>query len=169
MTRKRLMLCLMFLSMVLQISSCGDTKKNDVNTEELFVDGYYVYPEVDLLSPSIIIAKSRIPQKTLAIMSDEQLAQAVADFPLLLDVLLSSTIPPDVSFFVEESDAYKELVARENGKEALLAKVKEIESATDSEEIDIIVEALKILIRYEPSWEESLTQEDIIYLEKHTK
>ena len=98
-------------------------------------------------------------------MTEEELAQAILDFPFLLDVFVGATIPPSLDFFEEECDAYKELLTRENGKNALMEKLKSL-SQDDSVEIEFKADALRILLLYTEVWKEQLTEEDVSYLKE---
>ena len=53
-------------------------------------------------------------------MSDEQLIQAILDYPFVHDIYIVSTDVEDgVSLFKETCDAYAELIRRETRKESL--------------------------------------------------
>ena len=84
-------------------------------------------------------------------MTDEQLAQAVADFPLLIDVYAYSSDEAGVEVLAKESDAYRELLTRRNAKEALMGKVKELEK--DSPD-SIAIEILETIILNEKSFQD---------------
>lgn len=88
----------------------------------------YVYPSTDTpewekASVKEKIAMCRIPQETLEKMTEEQLVQAVFDFPFLCNVFLYSTMESGVQNIVRNSDAYAELLKREGAKDALLQKI----------------------------------------------
>lgn len=125
-------------------------------------EGYYVYPSIeDYLTPSLLVMECRIPEETLRRMTDEQLAQAVADFPLLMDVYAFSSPGQATEALAKQSDAYKELLSRRNGKEALIAKMKELqEKSSDS----ITIELLRTVVLDEKSWRDTLTDEEMQFL-----
>lgn len=125
-------------------------------------EGYYEYPSIeDYLTADLLVMDCRIPEETLRSMSDEQLAQAVADFPLLMDVYAFSSPGLATEALARQSDAYKELLSRRNGKKALIAKMKELqEKAPDS----ITIELLRTVVLDEKSWEDSLTEEEMQFL-----
>ena len=88
----------------------------------------YVYPSTDTTewekaSVKEKIAMCRIPQETLEKMTEEQLVQAVFDFPFLCNVFLYSTMESGVQNIERNSDAYAELLKREGAKDALLQKL----------------------------------------------
>ena len=114
--------------------------------------GYYQYPSMeDSLDAATLLNNCRIPDKTLKKMTDEQLAQAVADFPLLIDVYAYSSDEAGVEVLAKESDAYRELLTRRNAKEALMGKVKELEK--DSPD-SIAIEILETIILNEKSFQD---------------
>lgn len=121
---------------------------------------YYEYPINDTMDAGTILNECRIPEATLETMTDEELAQAVADFPLLIDVLTAYSIEYGVECLANESDAYKELLSRENGKQAMIAKVVELQEREDTEEIKIQVEILKKIILNEPLFKTDLTESE---------
>ena len=57
-------------------------------------------------------------------MTDEQLVEAIVVHPKLKSVSLMSSYVSD--WFAEECGAYKELIARENGIDALSVRVEEL-------------------------------------------
>uniref|UniRef100_UPI00405757AE hypothetical protein n=1 Tax=Acetatifactor sp. TaxID=1872090 RepID=UPI00405757AE len=122
-------------------------------------EGYWVYPSIeDCLTADVLIVECRIPEETLRRMSDEQLAQAVADFPLLIDIMAFSAPRQATEALAWKSDAYRELLTRRKGKEALIAKMKELqEKIPDS----FVPELLKIVILDENSFRDTLTEKEM--------
>lgn len=130
-------------------------------------EGYYEYPEKeDLIGTRPTADDYRIPKETLKRMSDEQLAQAVADYPLLGEIYFVSTSMQDAATdLFYDSDAYQELVLRGNGKDALIEKIKELEGAEEiSGDIEMVIQALKDIVLNERVFVEQLTEEDIQFL-----
>lgn len=135
----------------------------------LSAEGYYEYPDTTGMHAKEMLEACRIPQNLLDVMSEEALAQAIVEFPLLLDVNLSSQYIPDLDFFAKECDAYKELLTRENGKEALYAKAKELEESGDpTTDVDLacILNDLKTLLYFSEEWYEELTSEELKFIEE---
>lgn len=96
--------------------------------KKLDADEYYVYPmnssceEWENLTIKEKYEACRIPKRIVKNMSDEQLIQAILDYPFVHDIYIVSTSVEDgVILFKETSDAYAELIQRETGKESLEA------------------------------------------------
>lgn len=119
---------------------------NENTTYHYTYEGYYEYPTSKSDSASSILNKCRISEDILKTMSSEQLAQAVADFPLLFDVCLSSSELVDTTILSKECDAYKELLSRKDGKSALMEKIDEL---TGNEEYEIKIEILNDVLTAE--------------------
>lgn len=109
-----------------------------------------------------MVVEIRIPEDTLDRMSSEQLAQAVADFPLLSEVMLTSSTEYDVDWLKEKSDAYRELLSRKDAKDVLIEKSNELAKEPDNE---ITVDLLKKVILHEKNFQEELTESEKEYLE----
>ena len=107
----------------------------DTEKETTESGGYYVYPDISGMSYDESIEACRIEKKVLDNMTTEELAQAVVDFPLLWHLVVSSYMPVYESLYLE-CDAFAELMRREDAKEALKAKVAELE---DNAENDMII------------------------------
>lgn len=110
--------------------------------------GYYEYPENDFSTAEQYLAACRIDDEILKKMSDEELAQAIADFPFLADIYTSSSVEPlSISRILEEeSDAYQELLTREGCIEALSEKADELAQAGEdikAEELSCVITAAK--------------------------
>lgn len=138
-----------FLTCVL-VCSCSSKK-------ETFV-GYYEYPADDLMKETTLIKVCRIPEDILETMSEEQLAQAVADFPLLSQVAYSSSKHGGAEYLAEISDAYRELLERKNAKETLIEKIKELKENPDY--ADMEVDLLIMLVKQEEAFEGTFTEEE---------
>ena len=107
--------------------SYGD---NDIS-EELTRDKRYIYPITydspewqDFDGVNEKLQACRIPEELLKEMSVEQLVDAVIDFPLLVNVVLYNSPEEGLEALSQQSDAYRELLSREGGKEAFMEKVK---------------------------------------------
>lgn len=112
--------------------------------------GYYQYPEkLSSMSTQLYLEKCRIPETALKKMTDEQLAQAVADFPFLINVTLSASHADGVKYLAEESDAYRTLLLRKNAKGALSDKVNELRSQNGGSGCMMKAELLEFIIQNE--------------------
>ena len=162
------------ISVVLLISvlmmGCSKSKNPIVTTEEKHtgIDGYYVYPEKPIGRGKYYA----IPKETLIAMTDEQLAQAIIDFPeyglatgRFTTVMLKEGEIADR--FREECDAYAELIQRgEFGVDALCKKIEEtIDKA--SGEIVYPITQLSTVILDDMLLRPFLTMEQIEMLEKY--
>ncbi|MBQ7433333.1 MAG: hypothetical protein IJV50_07750 [Lachnospiraceae bacterium] len=127
-------------------------------------DSDYQYPNTESMSAKQILNVCRISPEKLKKMSDEALAQAVAEFPLLMDVYVTSSIEEGVKGLAKESDAYAELLKRKSGKDVLIEKTKELYESGDSETY-LKACLLKDIVLHEKSFQESLTEEERAYLE----
>lgn len=138
--------------------------------EKLSFEGYYKYPDTSNMSAVSILSACRISSDILESMTDEQLAQAVIDFPLLIDVGALSSFEFGVECLPKNSDAYKELLTREGAKDALLSKYKELKEKEEKTEGEQVSEyLLQIVILYEKEFEGAFSEEELEYLqENHT-
>lgn len=130
-------------------------------SEKTDVVGYYQYPIDDYMKESQLLEVCRISEDILKKMSDEQLAQAVIDFPLLPVVELSSSGEYGVEWLKNNSDAYRELLQREDAKDALIEKIKELE---DNPNYDMLVEILRDVVVNEKIFNDTFTEEEKEYL-----
>lgn len=87
------------------------------------------------------------------------------DFPFLVDIFASSQIVPDLGFFKDECDAYKELLIRENGREALIEKLEYLPQ-DDSVEMEFKADAIRILLLYTEEWKSQLKEEEAAFLKE---
>ncbi|EJP26045.1 hypothetical protein HMPREF1142_0758 [Peptostreptococcaceae bacterium AS15] len=128
--------------------SYGD---NDIS-EELTRDKRYIYPITydspewqDFDGVNEKLQACRIPEELLKEMSVEQLVDAVIDFPLLVNVVLYNSPEEGLEALSQQSDAYRELLSREGGKEAFMEKVKTFAYLEPSEDKSDLL-FLKILL-----------------------
>lgn len=127
--------------------------------------GYFEYPikagdsEWGLLGGAGRLEACRIPEDQLEAMSDEQLVQAIADFPMLSEVLMAAIMEYGVANLSDQSDAYKELLTRKNGKSALISKIKALEEKEDKTTDEIVIEEVfQLILLHEKSF--TLTEEE---------
>ena len=129
---------------------------------------YPVTPEDDawdkLESVEEKISACRIPQSILENMTDEQLLQAILDFPFWCDVFVYSSREEGVCNFEEICDAYAELVKRESAVEVLkdgMTTNTFARSVSVDVQDEINNEILSTLILYQNDFQEELTMEEI--------
>lgn len=104
----------------------------ELHTEEMDMDNlnsyqYAITPEDENWFDFTVkerVKLCRIPENVLKHMTNEQLAQAVVNYPFLCDVVLYDTLETGVKEIEKICDAYVELVSREGGKEALLEMIQ---------------------------------------------
>lgn len=103
----------------------------------------------------------RIPEEILTIMTAEQLVQAVLDFPYNIDVSVSSSIETGLERLENQSDAYKELLSRDDAKRALLAKLEKMsQSAQVTTEEEWNMNLLYDILFYEEQFQESFSEDE---------
>ncbi len=127
-------------------------------------EGYYEYPDYRAMSPLLIISKCRIPEATLEVMTDEQLAQAVADFPLLIDIGAASSYEYGIKCLTKDCDAYKELLTRENAKDALMSTFMKLDEDEEGRLADKFM--LAIIFFHEKNFKGTLSEEETEYAAK---
>lgn len=145
---------------LVSVACASNPAKTKKEVSEKQSVGYYSYPDTGAMITEEIIDACRIPETELNAMSSEQLAQAVADYPLLWDVELSEN---DIECLKEESDAYRALLGRKDAKEVLLEKARELEKSPDNV---ITVKMLKNIISHEKTFQNVLTESEKEYLNK---
>ena len=128
------------------------------------VDGYYVYPvtqeEVED-HHSDGREKCKIPKTLLERLTAEQLAQAVVDYPYLYNDISTLGGSVDTSAMNFYCNAYAELIKREDGKQAIMEKLKELEQ-TEYDRYNLYL--LKQLLLAEKSFINTYTDEELEYL-----
>ena len=138
------------------------------NDEKMF-NGYYIYPTVNTykgwsdLNTRDKVELCRIPQETLESMSDEQLMQAVLDYPFISEIHMYPTMEYGVEVFESICDAYAELIERECGLETMIEVVnqrvaKGVDNITAEEEIQN--DQLATMIFYQMKFQDELTDDE---------
>lgn len=110
------------------------------------------------------IEACRIPTEILDKMTDEQLIQAILDFPFLIDLFLVNSKEDGVKSLERTCDAYRELLSRSSAKDALLNKVEQQASVCSTEisvEEEFINNALGVLILYQEDFVGKLTVNEV--------
>lgn len=117
------------------------------------------------------VAACRIPEEDLREMTDDDLVEAILEYPFLLDLFTADDVRSCVKWQEENCDALRELIRRGTATELLLAKVKELY-------IDVHVEgsydfmneqrhdALCLILFYAPECRKKLTEEDVEILKR---
>lgn len=123
----------------------------------------YEYQVDDTMDAGMILHVCRIPDETLNRMTDEALAQAVADFPLLIDVEVAHSTAYGVEWLAENSDAYGELLTRPDAKNVLIEQIKKLYDMSNMENY-IKATVLKDVVLNERSFQKILTEQEIEYL-----
>ncbi len=129
-------------------------------------EGYYEYPDTKGMSDLLIFSKCRIPEDTLKVMTDEQLVQAVLDFPRLMNIRFSPIADYDLESLKRNSDAYNELISRAGAKDALFTRFKQLrdnEERTDDETMTLY--DLYDILLHERSFRGTFSEEEMEYLD----
>ena len=91
-------------------------------------------------------------------MSDEQLIQAIIDFPFIHEVYLYDDIETGVKSLENISDAYKELISRKSGLNSLMnyisINISELTGEITAEQ-ELINDALAAMIVYQEKFQGS--------------
>lgn len=142
--------------------------KANVNSEEESRSaGTYIYPSFDTpewkqyTTAEERIAACRIPKEILEEMTEEQLVQAVYDFPFLVNIFVYSALKDGVRNIERNSDAYAELLKRKGAKDALLQKITEVFSEQQEERNAWKKDALAVLALYQEDIVEKMSAEEI--------
>ena len=141
--------------------------------KKIALDEYWVYPnysspaEWEKLTVEERRAACRIPKRIRKNMSDEQLIQAVVDYPYIIDVYCYTYIKTGVEAVEMGSDAYVELISRETGFDSLMNYFRQ-EAARMEEEMTTQlyskVENLAALILFQEKFQDDLTSSDIEFI-----
>lgn len=110
------------------------------------------------------IEACRIPKVVLYDMSDEELIQAIIDFPFIHEVYLYDDIETGIKSLESISDAYKELINRESGLTSLMNYIRlNIPSVSDeiTAEEEFINDVLAAIIAFQEKFQDSLTVSDM--------
>ncbi len=166
--KEKLLLLLILGFMMFFLQACGSKEFNSEDeiigikehSEKYTYIGYYEYSIETYMNADDIIRVCRIDEEILNTMSSEQLSQAVVDYPLINICFMESHTLYDTSGLKKQSDAYAKLVTREDGKNAFISKIKEIEDTAD----EVLLENLKLIALNEPAFAEILTVDDERYL-----
>jgi len=78
---------------------------------------HYEYPPI---SSPLGINELYIPENILGRMTDKALIQAIADYPLLIDLYVMGTVEDGLGVLEKQCSAYKELLSRESARGSLL-------------------------------------------------
>jgi len=169
----------------------GDYTKEEIKvdiSEWLSKDGYYVYPltpknpewqELEDYLDKLEVCK--IPPEILKNLSDEQLLQAIIDYPLIYDVFFFSTLKEGTDHLAKTCDAYSELLQRDGAKEVLFNEVirrktvepvsmmtqnkeNNLETVSITAEDEIILDALVALTVLQEKIDIELSDEEAIAL-----
>lgn len=156
----------MALSAMMAFSSPqSDAEPYTEEPQPAIVTEAYEYPVTpkdpewaELGSTQARIKACRIPQEVLESMTEEQLVQAVLDFPFKAELFVYSYIETGVKSMEKNCDAYAELLRRGTAKDALLVKAAQLQKrpvTTAKEEIEN--EMIASLILYQEQVEQELT------------
>lgn len=125
--------------------------------------GYHQYPTSEELQPYSnpgSYEACRIPKYKLFLMSTEQLAQALIDYPYLMETHIVSTGRQGTDMILARSDALRELTKRRDAKDVLLRKIEVLQQDTDNWQSEWKVESLAIILTHDYTLAPQLTIEE---------
>jgi len=144
----RVVMCCCVL-LILLMTGCNNRKSpEDANDEKTHTDN------------SISIEKE-LNNVIFGTVSSKKLAQEVVTSPYLIEVFVSSVCPVNTDILIENSDAYKELIKRKDGKDVLIEEIKELEEKGEDQ---TLIMMLKEIILHEKAFENILTEDELKYL-----
>ncbi len=105
----------------------------------------------------------RISEDLLEAMTDEQLLQAILDFPFIIDVYAYSSIEMGVESIEDICDAYAELLKRDTALDSFMEEASYRMTGLDqvSTEEEINNDILAILVLFQDDFQDELTQDDV--------
>ena len=109
------------------------------------------------------IEACRIPQEILDEMTNEQLYQAIMEFPFLVDLFIAPSEQEGVESLERTCDAYRELLSRDNAKDFLMDKINgelNVQRNESTVRKQIQNDALVSLIFYQDKFEEEISIEE---------
>lgn len=109
-----------------------------------------------------------IPKKVLRAMSDEELIDAVLEFPFIGDLFAGDSYKKGAESVYKNSDALQELASRETATAAILKRIKERKQLISNRitaEDEIINDEMMILIMHIDAFSRNLKPNDYIILE----
>lgn len=99
------------------------------------------------MSPQYRVERLKIPDDILKRMTDKALIQAIADYPLLIDLYLMGTVEDGLKVLPDECSALKELLSRNTAKTSFLTDGIEImHELKEADENSISISALYDII-----------------------
>lgn len=109
-----------------------------------------------------------IDEDVLSNLSDEELVQAVLDYPFVIDIFATNDHYIAVQSIRRNSDAFQELLSRDNAKNILLdwigeKRVQDVRTLSSKDEMQR--NEIMILLMYTNELQEALTEEDVRILE----
>lgn len=105
-----------------------------------------------------------VDEDILRSLTDEELVQAVLDYPFLIDLFAADDSEVAVQSLRRNSDAFQELLFRENAKEILLEWVRTRKADSErpiSAKDEIQRDEVAILLMYTDELKQALTEEDM--------
>lgn len=140
--------------------SNGIEKKMKKDEEaRIYMVEEYLYPITpedeewdELVSVEKKLEACRIDEKILKSMTNEALIQAIIDFPFLCELFCYNSYEKGVDVMSHICDAYRELLNRDDGKEALVNAIdnrKSTYTINKTAEQEIVDDALSLLVLYQ--------------------
>lgn len=105
-----------------------------------------------------------IDDEVLRNLSDEELMQAVLDYPFIIDLFVANDYETAVQSVRQNSDAFQELLSRENAKDILLDWIEgrnTYDMRTLAVDDELQRDEVMILLMYTNELQQTLTEEDV--------
>ena len=137
-------------------------------------EDWYIYPvtprspEWKGMSVQSKLKACRIPDDTLKTLSDNALVKAIADFPFLVDLYACDDISYAAEFFSTESDAYKEVLSRQDPGHIMLNGLNALPVYKDEASEHYIHDTIGLLILFDERLDGSYTRNELIEVADHT-
>ena len=126
--------------------------------------GYHQYPTLDELrqleGPEAKHEACKIPKIKLKLMSTEQLAQALLDYPYMFETHICSSCRQASDMVFERCDALRELVKRKDAKDILIEKFEVLWQDTSNWESVVQAEGLAIILTHNHTLARQLSIEE---------
>lgn len=109
----------------------------NVFAEESLASGVYKVTQDDekewasFTSKQQMVEATRIPQEVLKKMSTESVIDAVLNYPLIINIYLFNSYEAGLETLAQDSDAYRELLKREDAGDLLLSRLNLSKSSHD--------------------------------------
>ncbi len=149
---------------------CADSRAQNESPIYPIMPGSEEWDELETVENKI--AACHIPSDILASMSDNELVQAIIDYPFVIDVFLVDDYRDAVDSLIANCDALNELLNRGTAKEAILGVLNQRYQYADANGCSGLEElqndALCIIVAYIPDCCSRLSSSEADLINSHT-